>query len=138
MDFQKILVAVGGTSADDEAVNLACALARKNKAKIWVVYVITVNRSLPLDAEVETEIIEAEEILDRMEIIAEEADYEVETDLLQARDAGPTIVDEAVDRDVDVIIMGIKYKQRLGQFSLGSVVPYVLKNARCRVILYQQ
>ena len=70
--------------------------------------------------------------------MAEEQDYEVATDLLQAREAGPTIIDEAVEREVDVILMGVTYKKRFGQFSLGNVVPYVLKNAPCRVILYHQ
>ena len=62
----------------------------------------------------------------------------METDLLQAREAGPTIVDEAVARGIDLILMGVEYKRHFGQFSLGSVVPYVLKNAPCRVILYHK
>ena len=61
---------------------------------------------------------------------------EVETDVLQAREIGPAIIDEAVERGVDVILMGIKYKKSFGQFSLGNVVPYVLKNSPCPVILY--
>ena len=138
MDFQKILVPVAGTTADDEALRLACFLGRKNKAKIWVVYIIILKRSLPVDAEVDTEIKKGETILDHMETIAEQVDYPIETELLQSREAGPIIIDEAVDHNVDMIMMGIKYKRRLGQFSLGSVVPYVLKNAPCRVILYQQ
>jgi nucleotide-binding universal stress UspA family protein len=138
MEFHKILVPVIGTEADDEAVRLACRLAKRNKGKIWAVYVVTVKRTLPLDAEIEPEIRKAEEILDHAESIAEEQDYEIETDLLQAREAGPTIVDEAVEREVDLILIGITYKKRFGQFSLGSVVPYVLKNAPCRVILYHQ
>ncbi len=138
MEFRKILVPVIGTEADEEAVKLACSLGKKNKAEIWIVYVITVKRSLPLDAEIESEIRKAEDILGHMESIAEEQDYEIDTDLLQARDAGPTIVDEAVERKVDLILMGVKYKRRFGQFSLGNVVPYVLKNAPCRVILYHQ
>jgi len=137
MDFHKILVPVAGTEADDEAMRLACELAKKTKGKIWAVYVITLKRYLPLEAEVETEIKKAEEILDGIESVAEEQDYEVETDVLQAREAGPAIIDEAVERDVDLILMGVKYKRHLGQFSLGSVVPYVLKNAPCPVILYQ-
>ena len=136
--FQKILVPVIGTEADEEAIRLACQLAKKNKGKIWVVYVITVKRSLPLDAAIEPEIRKAEDILDHIESVAEEQDYEIETDLLQAREAGPTIVDEAVEREIDLILMGVKYKTHFGQFSLGSVVPYVLKNAPCRVILYHQ
>ena len=138
MEYRRILVPVAGTEADDEAIGLACRLAKKDKGKIWAIYVITVARSLPLDAEIESEARKAEEILDHAESVAEEQEYEIETDLLQAREAGPTIVDEAVERKVDLILMGIKYKRRFGQFSLGNVVPYVLENAPCRVILYQQ
>ncbi len=138
MEFHKILVPVIGTEPDEEAVKLACSLAKKHKAKIWAVYVITVKRALPLEAEIESEIRKAEDMLDHIERVAEEEDYEIDTDLLQARDAGPTIVDEAVEREVDLIVIGVKYKRRFGQFSLGNVVPYVLKNAPCRVILYHQ
>jgi len=138
MEFLKILVPVIGTEADDEAIRLACQLAKRDKGKIWSVYVVTVKRTLPLDAEIELEIRKAEEILDHAESIAEEQDYRIETDLLQAREAGPTIVDEAVEHEVDLILMGVEYKRHFGQFSLGSVVPYVLKNAPCRVILYHQ
>jgi len=138
VEFHKILVPVVGTEADEEAIRLACRLAKRNKSKIYVVYVVTIKRTLPLDAEIEPEIKKGEEILDRIEIIAEEQDSEIETDLLQARDAGPAIVDEAVERGADLILMGVKYKTRFGQFYLGSVVPYVLKNAPCRVILYHQ
>ncbi len=138
MEFKKILVPVIGTEADDEAIRLACRLAKRDKGKIWAVYVVTVKRALPLDAEIEPEIIKAEEILDHANSIAEEQDFEIETDLLQAREAGPTIIEEAVEREVDLILVGVEYKRRFGQFSLGSVVPYVLKNAPCRVILYHQ
>ena len=138
MEFSKILVPVTGTEVDNEAIRLACRLGKKNKAKIWVVYVITVKRSLPLDAGIEPEIRKAEGVLDHMEDIAEEQDYEIETDLLQAREAGAAIVDEAVERGVDLILMGVTYKRRFGQFTLGDVVPYVLKNAPCHVILYHQ
>jgi nucleotide-binding universal stress UspA family protein len=138
MPFQRILVPVIGTEADKEAIRLSCQLAKKNKAKIWAFYVITIKRSLPLNAEIELEIRKGEGILDQMEIVAEEEDYEIETDLLQARDAGPAIVDEAVEREIDLILMGIAYKRRFGQFSLGSVVPYILRSAPCRVILYHQ
>ena len=138
MEFYKILVPVIGTDADEEAMKLACRLAKKNKAKIWAVYVIGVKRALPLDAEIESEIRTAEGILDHIEAVAEEQDCEVDTDLLQAREVAPSIVDEAVEREVDLILMGVTYERRFGQFSLGNVVPYVLKNAPCRVILYHQ
>jgi nucleotide-binding universal stress UspA family protein len=136
MEFHKILVPVVGTEADEEAMKLACRLAKKDKGKVWSVYVVTIKRALPLDAEIEPEIQKAETILDHIEMVAEEEDYEVETDVLQAREAGPAIIDEAVEREIDLILMGVKYKRRFGQFSLGNVVPYVLKNSPCPVILY--
>jgi nucleotide-binding universal stress UspA family protein len=138
MEFKKILVPVVGTEADEEAIKLACRLARKDKGKVWSVCVVTVKRALPLDAEINSEIQSAENVLDHAEQVAEGEDYEVETDVLQTREVGPAIIDEAVERGVDLILMGIKYKRRFGQFSLGNVAPYVLKNAPCPVILYQQ
>jgi nucleotide-binding universal stress UspA family protein len=138
MEFNKILVPVTGNPVDDEAMRLACQLAKKTKGKIWAVYVITVKRSLPLDAEIRSEATKAEAILDHIATVAEEADYETETDLLQSREVGPTIVDEAVEREVNLIIMGLSYKRRFGQFSLGNVLPYVLQNAPCQVLLYHQ
>ena len=129
---------MGSDEASDEAMKLACRLAKKEKGKIWAVYVITIKRALPIDAEINSEIHEAENILNHIEEVAENQDYEVETDVLQAREAGPAIIDEAVERGVDLILMGISYKRRFGQFSLGSVVPYVIKNAPCPVILLQK
>jgi len=138
MEFYKILVPISGTEADEEAIKLACRLAKKNRSKIWAVYVITVQRTLPLDAEIKPEIQKAEEILDHIEMVAEEEDYEVAAEALQAREAGLAIIDEAVERGVDLILMGVKHKKWFGQFSLGNVVPYVLKNSPCPVILYQE
>ena len=139
MEFHKILVPVAGTEADERAIELADRLlAKKNKGKIYIVHVISIERTLPIDAEIESEIGKAEEILKHMESIAEEQDYNIETDLLQAREAGPAIVNEAVEREVDLILMGIIYKTRFGEFSLGDVAPYILKNAPCHVILYHQ
>jgi len=135
MKLQRILVAARDNGADEEAVKLACDLAKKSKAGIYVVYVIEVKRSLPLDAVIESEIQKAEEVLTRAEDIAAERDYEVETDLIQAREAGPAIVDEAMERDVDLILMGLTYKTRFGVFDLGRAVPHVLKEAPCRVLL---
>ncbi len=138
MEFHRILVPVIGTEADEEAIKLACRLAKQDKSEVYAVYIITMARQLPLDAEVESEIRKAEDMLNHIESLAEEQGCRIETDLLQARDAGPAIIDEALEREVDLILMGAAYKRRFGEFSLGEVVPHVLKNAPCCVILYHQ
>ena len=138
MKLERILVAVSGKEVDTEVVKLACDLAKKPKAKVYVVYVIEVKRSLPLDAVIESEIHRAEEVLAHAEDIASDKDYEVETDLIQGRDVGPAIVDEAMEKAVDLILMGFTYKKRFGVFNLGRVIPYVLEEAPCRVLLYRE
>lgn len=129
---------MNGAPADKEAIKLACRMVKNVKGKIYVTYVIQVERTLPLDAEVKQEIDKGEKVLDQAECVAEEQDYKVETDMLQAREIGPAIVDEAIERAVDMIIIGINYKKKFGGFSLGNIVPYVLKNAPCWVIICRE
>jgi nucleotide-binding universal stress UspA family protein len=136
--YAKILVAVSGQRADEEALHLACTIARENKARVHVMYVIQVKRSLPLDAELEPEIHKAEDALRRAETIADELELEIETDLLQAREIGPAVVGQAREQDSDLIVMGIDYRRRFGEFHVGENVSYILKNAPCHVLLLRQ
>ena len=135
---KKVLIPVNGSQADEEVIRLTCRLARKGGGKIFVTYVIQVDRTLPLDAEVGPEIDKAEHVLDQAESIAGEHDCNVETDLLQSREIGPAIVDEAIERGVDLIAIGVKYEKKFGEFSLGETIPYVLKNAPCSVLLFRE
>lgn len=138
MEFSRILIPVVGTEADKEAMDLACRLAQENESKIYAIHVISIGRELPLDAEVESEISKAEDILARIENYAKDCGCQIETELLQAREVGPAIIDEAIERDTDLIILGVSYKTRFGEFCLGEVIPHVLRNAPCRVIIYHQ
>ena len=138
MKPKKILVSINGSTADRDSVELACIIAKKSKAEVYVVYVIEVKRSLPLDAEINEDVVTAENILDLAENIAADNDYVVKTDLLQAREAGVAIVDGARERETDLIIMSLNYKKRFGMFNMGRAIPYVLEEAPCRVILLRE
>lgn len=138
MEYKRLLVPFTGTKADEEALKLALSLGKRSKGKVFIIYVILVKRSLPLDADVEPIRKKGEEILEMAEKIAEEEDFEVETELLQAREVGPAIVEEAIDRNVDIIIMGLEYKEKFGKFSLSETATYILKNAPCSVFLCRE
>jgi nucleotide-binding universal stress UspA family protein len=131
----RILVPVNGNPTDGEAIALACEIARRSKASIYAIYVIEVKRTLPLDVDLPPEAAKGDTVLARAEQVAEEFGANVETEILQARDVGTAIVDEALEREVDLIVMGIGYKRKFGEFDLGNTAPYVLKNAPCRVWL---
>ena len=135
--FTKFLVPVTGKKADDDIVKTACVLARRSKGKVYIVHVIQVSRTLPLDAEVQPETQSGESVLANAEKIADMVDFQVETEILQAREIGPAIVDEAVERGVDMIIMGLEYKKRFGEFDMGETAPYILRNAPCLVLLWR-
>jgi len=130
-----VLVPVDGSAASLDALALACTLSKRNKGTVYAVFVIEVARNLPLDAEMPSEADRGEEILMRAEDVAEELDYKVEGEILQARDAGHAIVDEAIERRVSAIMMGVGYMRPLGEFMLDETAQYVVKNAPCQVIL---
>lgn len=134
----RIMVTVAGHRVDEETVRMACRLAKERGGKLYAIHVIEVNRSLPLSAPVEHLVEHGEEVLEQVEQLAGDIGMEVETEMVQARDTGPAIVGEAEEWGADAIVMGLPYKRRFGDFFLGKTVPYVLKNASCRVILYRE
>jgi len=141
----RILVTLAGHQVDEETIRVACRMATKARgeggkdaARIYAVHVVEVTRSLPLSAPVENQIERGEQILDAAERIAGEYDLGIETEMVQARDTGPAIVGEADEWHADVIVMGLPYKRRFGEFNLGKTAPYVLKNAPCRVMLFRE
>lgn len=138
MPLAKFLVPVSGGKVDDDTVRLACTIAQATKGKVFVIYVIEVARTLPLDADLEVDNKKAEELLARAEKIAETIGCPVETEILQARETGPAIVDEAIERGADVVIMGLRYEKRFGDFDMGKIIPYILRNAPCRVLVWRE
>ena len=138
IEARRILVPIKGNPTDDEVIQLALELARRTKAQVFAIHVIEVKRTLPLDAELQAEAERGEDVLNRAEHVAEQAGLSIHTDLLQARDVGPAIVDEALERGIDLIVVGITYKKRFGEFDLGKTAPYVLKHAPCRVWVCRQ
>ncbi len=113
-------------------------MAKKDRGSVLVTYVIQVDRTLPLDADVKAEVEKGEQVLRRAERVADEQDYNVETDVLQAREIGPAIVEEAIARHVDLITIGLSYKRKFGEFNLGTIIPYVLRNAPCWVLIFRE
>ena len=135
--FSSILVAVEGDGPDDDAVKLACGLLTAQKASLYIVYTIEVERGLPVDAEIAPATAMGEELLKHMEEVAKPFKITTQAELLQSRRAGAAVVQEALDKHVDAIVLGVPYRESYGDFSLGDTVPYVLKNAPCRVILWR-
>jgi len=111
----------------------ACQIVRRDKAKLLLLHVIEIQRALPLNSESMSASERAEKILEQTEQIATKLGVVAETDLLQARLAGPALVDAAIERGVDLVVMGLPYRRKPDQFYLGATTMYVLSHAPCRV-----
>ena len=128
---RNVLVALAGNEMDEELMRTACYMAKNGKGHVIAITVVEVPRTLPLDAVVEGNL--AEQVLDRAIRVAQDVNVEIEAEVVQAREAGSAIVDEANDRQCRLILMGINPRTRFGQFDLGRTVPYVLEHANGRV-----
>jgi nucleotide-binding universal stress UspA family protein len=132
--FRRALIALNGGPSDERIVRLAAQLARLTKGELIAVHVVEIDWTLPLDADIAGRSEEVQRVLDSAETVAEEAKVRLEPVLLQARDVGAAIVDEAVERDADLVVLGVPFRTRFGgEFAIGRTIPYVLQNAPCAV-----
>jgi nucleotide-binding universal stress UspA family protein len=132
-----IAVIVDGKKLDNELVRLACLMAKKARRRVHLVHVIEVPRTLPLKAVLTKESEEADKLLTEALSIAEDAGCDAVAEVVQARDAGPAIVDEARDHNCALLLLGLVRDPHKVHNDLGKTVPYVLSNAPCRVWVVQ-
>ena len=134
LEYRSILVPVKPGRASEEAIDFGCRLATDRGASISAVSVVVVPLELPLDVRLEAEEARADEALDAAAAIAELYGVDVTERLVRERSAGRAIVDEAVRRQSEIIVMGAPRAERpTGVFS--DTVDFVLKHAPCRVMV---
>jgi nucleotide-binding universal stress UspA family protein len=132
--FRRAIVALGGGSQNDRIVRLVTELVRQSHGEMVGVHVVEVEWSLPLDADIASRSEEAQQILDQAELTAETLRGHLEPVLLQAREVGAALVDEATEREADLLVLGLPYRKRFGgDFAIGRTIPYVLTHAPCAV-----
>jgi nucleotide-binding universal stress UspA family protein len=130
--FRRAVIALNGGQSDAAIVRLAAEYAHSGKAELIAVHVVEIDWTLPLDADIAGRSEEAQQVLDMAEATAEAAKVRLEPVLLQARDVGAALVDEATERQADLLVLGLPYRKRFGgDFAIGRTIPYVLKNAPC-------
>jgi APA family basic amino acid/polyamine antiporter len=134
VEYLNILVPVKPGRESEEAIDFAARLAAERRASIAALAVVVVPLELPLDSEATEELRRADEALDAAVAIGELYGVNVTERLVRARSAGRAIVDEAVRRNSEIIVMGApRAEQRGGVFS--ETVDFVLKHAPCRVMV---
>jgi nucleotide-binding universal stress UspA family protein len=135
-EHARVLVPLlGDLSVDGPALKVAVLLlAGREGAEVTLLHVIEVPFERTLDAEDEAAVNRADEILSGAESLLAEKGVATRTSTVQARAAGPAIVDDANEVGADLIVMGLRYKKRFGgQWDAGRTVPYVMRNSTAPV-----
>jgi APA family basic amino acid/polyamine antiporter len=138
LEYSNILVPVAQGYPSDEAMDVACRLARERRSRIVAITVVEVPLDLPLDAYLPEEMAVANEQLDEARAIGESYGVSVTTRIVRARNTGRAIVDEAIRRGAEIIVMGGPRRIRLqrGRRAIfGDTVDFVLKHAPTRVMV---
>src|SRR5690348_17075763 len=138
MPYRRILIPLLGTSVDADVIRIAVILAKADRAQLLGVHVIEVRWNQPLDAVLEAETERGEVVLEQATRVAAQAGGKLETELLQAREAAAASVDTARDRGVDLILLGMPYRRRVGRTYVGRTVQTVYVTAPCAVLAYRQ
>ena len=137
--YRRAVLGLNGGSADPLVVQLGCELARGHETELIALHVVEVDWRHDLDDEIPGSRELASAVFDMAEGTAERHRLSMRTELLQARDVGAALVDEAVALDADVLLLGLPYrKQRGGDLAIGQTIPYVFQNAPCSVIVVRE
>jgi nucleotide-binding universal stress UspA family protein len=139
LNTKRILVAVNGTPNCENMFRWACHMAKEAKGELYAIHVIEVPLEFSLEVEIKEDIDRGEEILTRAEVIASEEKYKkLQARSVRARQAGPAIVLESVDRQMDLVVVGVPYHYSFGSCLLGATASYIFDNASCQVMLWRE
>ena len=137
--YKRAVMGLNGGPTDKLVVRVGCEFAKGRDVELIALHVVEVDWRHALDEEISNGNEVASAALDMAEAIAEKYRVTLRTQLLQARDVGAALVDEAAELDADVMLLGLPYRKRFGgDFAIGSTIPYVFQNASCAVIVVRE
>jgi nucleotide-binding universal stress UspA family protein len=137
--YKRAVMGLNGGPTDPLVVRVGCEFAKGRDVELIALHVVEVDWRHALDEEIAGGNDVASAALDMAEAMAEKYRVKLRTQLLQARDVGAALVDEAAELGADVLLLGLPYRKRFGgDFAIGSTIPYVFQNAACAVIVVRE
>lgn len=135
----RILVAYDGSESALKACELAAVLAKNHGSEVTLLYVIPSLSifTAPLsDTYYALHQEEAEKLVRKAISLFKKKDVKVRREIVRARESiVGTIVDYALDKQSDIILMGARGLGGFRKMLLGSVSSGVLAHAHCPVLI---
>jgi len=119
----------------EEMVATAVALAKERDARVDALFVIVVPLELPIDAPLWDLEEQAAASLAEAVLLGEENDVRVEPITVRARAIGQAILEQAGERESDLIVLGSSPRWRRQSAFFSPTVDYVLRSAPCEVLV---
>jgi APA family basic amino acid/polyamine antiporter len=136
--YHAIMVPVLGQSLDHSAMVLACKVAAERGAQIVAAGVLEVPRSLPLNAELGEAEAQLNEQLDHARVIGQEFGVEVVTRVLRTRSADQAVLEEALRRETQLIVLGVSPRRHLGLSLVGRTNERIMRRSPVRVVIVRE
>jgi basic amino acid/polyamine antiporter, APA family len=134
--FRRILVPMKLGNIGEEMVATAVALAKESDATIEAITVVQVPRDQALDAPLQGDVADqADASVAEARALGEENGVEVRAEAVHARSIGHAIVDEALRRRADLIVLGSSPRWRRQSRFFSPTVDHVLRHAPCEVLV---
>jgi len=135
--LEKLILATDGSQFSEGAIREAINFARKCSSKLYAVTVLETNPEYEtIGANVfEKEEAEAMAYLESIKARAAKEGLDCEIILHEASDPSQTIVDEAVERKADMIVVGRRGRKGLLKALMGQVAAKVIAHAPCKVLV---
>jgi APA family basic amino acid/polyamine antiporter len=134
-EFNRILVPMKLGPIGEEMIATAVALAKERDASVDALFVIVVPLEYALDAPLHDLEEQAAASLAEATLLGDEHGVRVEPLTIRARSIGKAIVDQAVVRESDLIVLGSSPRWRRQSQFFSPTVDYVLRAAPCEVLV---
>lgn len=126
----KIMVAFDGTNVSNEALKIGREYATAMNARVYLVMSMVGGPEVPRQ-----EFVKHEHILDFAKTQFLEAKIPCETHLsVRGLDPGEDLIQFAKENEIDLIVIGIRRRSKVGKLVFGSTAQYVVLKASCPVL----
>jgi basic amino acid/polyamine antiporter, APA family len=134
-EYRSILVPLKLGPIGDEVLATAIRLAEEGGSSITALHVVRVPLDQALDAALHEEDERATTSLAEAKALAAEHGVTVDDVLVRSRSIGAAIVETAVERGADLILLGSSPRWRRQSRFFSPTVDYVLRKAPCEVMV---
>jgi basic amino acid/polyamine antiporter, APA family len=135
VQFRRVLVPMKLGPIGEEMVATAVALAKERDARVDALFVIVVPLEFPIDAPLWDQEEQATASLAEAVLLGEENDVRVEPITVRARAIGQAILEQADERQSELIVLGSSPRWRRQSQFFSPTVDYVLRSAPCEVLV---